>query len=88
MGVVGVVAAAVGAYMFYAPNDWFLADLVEHWYLGMFTGAGILLAAAFGVFAQKVHLDARGWTAQATFNTVLALAALAGALTFVVIWIL
>jgi hypothetical protein len=88
MGVVGVLAAAVGAYMYYAPTDWFLADLVEHWYLGMFTGAGILLAAAFGVLTRKVYLDDRGWTGQVIVNTALALAALAGAATIVVIWIL
>ena len=87
MGVVGVVAAAVGTYMYYAPTDWFLADLVEHWYFGMFTGAGILLTAAFGTLARKAYLDARDWTMQATINTGLALAALAGAVIFAVIWI-
>ena len=87
MGVVGIVAAAVGTYMYYAPTNWFLADLAEHWYFGMFTGAGILLTAAFGVFARKAYLDGRGWTTQATVSTVVALAALAGALTFAVIWI-
>lgn len=58
-GVVGALAAAVGAYMYYAPTDWFLGDLAESWYLGMFTGAGILLAAAFGVFARKAYLGGR-----------------------------
>ena len=87
MGVIGAVAAAVGTYMYYAPTNWFLADLVEHWYFGMFTGAGILLTAAFGVFARKAYLDGRGWTMQATVSTVVALAALAGALIFAVIWI-
>jgi len=87
MGVVGVVAAAVGAYMYYAPTDWFMAGLVEHWYFGMFTGAGILLTAAFGVLGRKAYLDGHGWTMQATVSTVVALAALAGALTFAVIWI-
>lgn len=88
MGVVGALAAVVGAYMYYAPTDWFLADLAEAWYLGMFVGAGILLAAAFGVFARKAYLGDRSWTGQTIFTSGLAIVALAGAVTFAVIWIL
>jgi hypothetical protein len=88
LGVVGVLAAAVGAYMFYAPANWVLAGLAESWYLGMFVGAGILLAAAFGVFARRMYLADRSWTAQVIWGTGLMALALAGAVVFTVIWIL
>ena len=88
LGVVGVVAAAVGAYLFYAPANWVLAGQAEAWYLGMFVGAGILLAAAFGVFARRMYLADRSWTTQVVFGTALMALALAGAVIFTVIWIL
>ena len=88
LGVVGVLAAAVGAYMFYAPANWVLAGLAESWYLGMFVGAGIVLAAAFGVFARRMYLADRSWTAQVIFGTGLMALALVGAVIFAAIWIL
>ena len=88
LGVVGVLAAAVGVYMFYAPANWVLAGLAEAWYLGMFVGAGIVLAAAFGVFARRMYLADRSWTAQVVSATGLMALALAGAVIFTVIWIL
>jgi len=88
LGIVGALAAAVGAYMFYAPANWFLAGLAEAWYFGMFVGAGILLAAAFGVFARRMYLADRSWTSQVVFGTGLMVLALAGAVIFAVIWIL
>lgn len=87
LGIVGVVAAAVGAYMFYAPANWFLAGLAEAWYLGMFVGAGLTLAAAFGVFACRMYLADRSWTAQVAWATGLMALALAGVVVFAVIWI-
>jgi hypothetical protein len=54
----------------------------------MFVGAGILLAAAFGVFARRVYLADRSWTSQVVFGTGLMVLALAGAVIFAVIWIL
>lgn len=88
LGVVGALAAAVGAYMFYAPTSWVLAGLAESWYLGMFVGAGLMLAAAFGVFARRMYLVHRSWTTQVVFGTGLMALALAGAFLFAVIWIL
>lgn len=88
LGIVGALAAAVGAYMFYAPANWFLAGLAESWYFGMFVGAGILLAIAFGVFARRGYLVDRSWTSQVVFGTALMTLALAGAVIFAVIWIL
>lgn len=88
LGIVGVLAAAVGAYLFYAPANWVLAGLADSWYFGVFVGADILLAAAFGVFARRVYLVDRTWTAKVVFGTGLMVLELAGAVTCAVIWIL
>ena len=88
LGIVGVLAAAVGAYLFYAPANWVLAGLADSWYFGVFVGADILLAAAFGVFARRVYLVDRTWTTKVVFGTGLMVLELAGAVTYAVIWIL
>jgi hypothetical protein len=88
LGVVGVVTAGIGAWMYYVPTDWFLGGLVEGWPFAMFIGAGVLLMAAFGLFAWKAYEDDRGWTTPVVLSTILALAALAGAITIAVIWII
>jgi hypothetical protein len=88
LGVGGVLAAAVGAYMFYAPANWFLAGLAEAWYLGVFVGADTLLAAAFGVFARRAYLVDRTWTTKVVFGTGLMVLELAGAVTCALVWIL
>jgi hypothetical protein len=87
MGIVGALAAGVGAWMYYVPTNWFLGGLVEGWPFGMFIGAGILLAVAFGIFARKAYLDDGRFTTRVTLTTVLALAALAGAVIFAVLLI-
>ena len=79
IGIVGVLAGGVGAWMYYVPNNWFLGGLAEGWPFGMFIAAGVLLAAAFGLMARKIYLDDGGFTPAATFATVLALAALGAA---------
>lgn len=88
MGIVGALAAGIGAWMYYVPNSWFLGGLVEGWPFGMFIGAGMLLAVAFGIFARKAYRDDRGFTTQVTVTTMLALAALAGAVVFAVFLII
>lgn len=86
-GTLGVLAAAVGAWMYYVPTDWFLGGLAEGWYLGAFVAAGILLAVAMGLAANRAfELDA-GWSGEAVTLTVLSLVALAAAVFFTVIWI-
>jgi hypothetical protein len=88
LGIVGVLAAGVGAWMYYVPADWFLGGLAEGWYFGMFIAAGLLLAAAFGRFARMTYVDDREWTTPVVVSTVLSLAALAGAIAFAVILII
>ncbi len=88
IGIVGVLAAGVGAWMYYVPADWFLGGLAAGWYLGMFVAAGLLLATAFGLSARAMLSEDRDWTARVTAMTILAVLAAAGAVTFGLIWIL
>jgi hypothetical protein len=87
IGIVGVLAAGLGAWMYYVPAEWFLGGLAEAWYFGMFIGAGVLLAIAFGLFARGMLRDDRVWTTRVTVMTVLAVLALGAAITFGVILI-
>jgi hypothetical protein len=88
VGTLGVLAAAVGAWMYYVPTDWFLGGLVEGWYFSMFIAAGVLLTAAFGLFARITYRDRPEWTMPVTLSTILAIAAFGGAITFALLWIL
>ncbi|MGD2102615.1 MAG: hypothetical protein PVG83_10315 [Acidimicrobiia bacterium] len=88
IGTLGVLAAGVGAWMYYVPTDWFLGGLAEGWYFGMFIAAGLLLTAAFGLFAQYAYRHEQEWTMPVTLSTVLAIAAFGGAITFALLWIL
>ncbi len=87
-GIVGVLAAGVGAWMYYVPTDWVLGGLVEAWYFGMFIAAGLLLAAAFGLFARMSYVENQDYSTRVVVPTVLALAALGGAITFAAILII
>jgi hypothetical protein len=88
LGIVGVLAAGVGAWMYYVPTDWFLGGLVEGWYFGMFIAAGLLLTAGFGLFARMAYVEDRDYSTRVVVPTLIALAALAGAITFAVILII
>lgn len=88
LGIAGVLAAGVGAWMYYVPTDWFLGGLVEGWYFGMFIGAGLLLTAAFGLFARMAYVDDRDYTARVVVPAVIALAAFGAAITFAAILII
>lgn len=88
LGIVGVLAAGVGVWMYYVPTDWFLGGLAEGWPFGMFIGAGVLLAAAFGLFARMSYVDDQRMSTRVVVSTLLGLAALGGAITFAVILII
>lgn len=88
VGIVGLIGAGVGAWMYFVPTDWLLGGLGEAWYFAMFTGAGAFLAGAFGLVARRMRLDAPKWTTGAIVAAVLAVAALAGAITFAAIWLI
>jgi hypothetical protein len=87
-GIAGLVMAGVGAWMYFVPADWFLGGLAEAWYLGMFAGAGLLLAGTFGLIARRLRLGAVKWTTEAIVAAVVAVAALAGAFIFAAIWLI
>jgi integral membrane sensor domain MASE1 len=74
--------------MYYVPADWFLGGLAAGWYLGMFVGAGVLLAIAFGLYARSSFKVDHAWTTRVTFATVLSVAAVIGAVVFALIWII
>jgi hypothetical protein len=88
VGIAGVLAAGVGAWMYYVPADWFLGGLAEGWYFGMFIAAGLLLAAAFGLFARRIYVEDQTWTTQVVLATGLALAGAVAAIAFAVILII
>ncbi len=88
MGIAGVLAAGVGAWMYLVPTDWFLGGLAEGWFFGMFIGAGLLLAATFGLVARKAYVDDPEMDYRVLVPTLLALAALGAAVTFAVILII
>jgi hypothetical protein len=54
----------------------------------MFIAAGLLLTGAFGLLARVNYVDDPVWSARVVVPTVLALAALGGAIAFAVIWII
>jgi hypothetical protein len=88
LGMVGVLATGVGAWMYYVPTDWFLGGLVEGWYLGLFVAAGLLLTAAFGLLAWLTYVDDPVWNVRTIVPTVLAIAALGGAIAFAVVLVI
>ena len=67
---------------------WFLGGLAEGWYLGMFVGAGLLLAAAFGLVARDMVRDDGVWTTRSFLTAAIAVLALAAAVVFGLVWIL
>lgn len=88
LGIVGLVAAAVGAWMYYVPVDWFLGGLAEVWYLGMFIAAGALIALSAGMFARQMFRVDHAWTAGVVAVTLVAVLALAAAVVFATILII
>ena len=88
LGMVGVLATGVGAWMYYVPTDWFLGGLVEGWYLGLFVAAGLLLTAAFGLLAWMTYVDDPVWGVRTIVPAVLAIAALGGAIAFAVVLVI
>jgi hypothetical protein len=96
-GAVGAIAALIGGWMYYAPSDgtlslfgwdWDVADLADAWPFSLMIGGGVLLAAAFGLFAVKMYRRHDEITAPVTIGGLLALAAVAGAIVYLLIWIL
>ena len=88
IGTAGVLAAMVGAWMYYVPADWFLGGMGEVWYLGLLGGAGLLLAIAFGLYARYALREDGAWTNRVIGTTVIAAVALAAGIAFGLVLIL
>jgi hypothetical protein len=96
IGALGALAALIGGWMYYGPSDgtisvfawdWDVTDLAEGWPLGLMVGGGVLLAAAFAGFAFKVFRRHDRVTGSVAVGGLLSLAALAGAVVYLLIWI-
>ncbi|MFZ5847812.1 MAG: hypothetical protein ACOYX5_10560 [Actinomycetota bacterium] len=86
--LVGALAAAFGAYTYFAPGSWVVGGLSEAWYLGSFIGAGVLLAAGLGLLGASIRDRTGYWTTSAITSFVLGTLALAGAVVAVVLLVI
>jgi hypothetical protein len=85
--VVGALVALFGAYTYFVPTSWVLADLSEGWYLGSFIVGGVLLTAGLGLLGASMRDRSGYWTASAVTSFVLGALALAGAVVAAVVLI-
>ena len=81
LAILGFVVLACGAYLLFAPENWWLGDLAEAWHLGTFIVGGVLVMTGLGVYANESHLEDNGWTARVVTGMVVAVLGLAGAVT-------
>ena len=86
--VIGALVAAFGAYTYFVPSSWVLADLSEAWYLGSWIAGGVLLTAGFGLLGASIRDRSGYWTASAVVSFVVATLALAGAVAAAVVLII
>lgn len=97
LGLLGAVAAAVGAYIYYAPGDgvlevfgwsWDVTAIADEWPLALLIGGGVALFGAFAILARRLFTRAGSATTSVVVATILALAALGGAVTYALLWLL
>jgi hypothetical protein len=81
LAILGFVCLAAGAYLLFAREDWWLGDLAEAWHMGAFVIGGVLVMTGLGVYANESYLEDGHWTARVVTGAVVALLALAGAVT-------
>ena len=86
--VIGALIAAFGAYVYFAPASWILADLSETWYLSSWIAGGGLLTAGFGMFGASVRDQSGRWTTGAVVSLLLGALCLAGAVAAAVLLII
>lgn len=97
VGLVGVVAAMIGIWMFHAPAggtltvffwDFDVATLADAWPLGLITIGGFAAAIGFGVDAYEAFIQEPRFTREALAAATLATLGLAAAVAYTLIWIL
>lgn len=81
LAILGFVVLAFGGYLVFAPENWWLGDIVEAWHLGAFIVGGVLVMTGLGVYANESYLEDNHWTARVVTAMVLAVLGLAGAVT-------
>ena len=86
--IVGALVAAFGAYIYFVPVSWILADLGDAWYLGSWIAGGVLLTAGFGLLGASIRDRSGYWTASAVVSFVLGTLSLAGAVAAAVLLII
>lgn len=95
-GLIGAVAALIGVWMYYAPEDgtltlfnssWTVTSITEGWTFGLLMGGGAFLAFAFGMYGYKLYKRDSEFTPAVLALGILALAALAGAVIYLFIWL-
>ncbi len=82
---IGALVALVGVYFQFAPSSWWLAHFSEVYHLGSYIVGGLLLATGFGVFADRTMQEDGHASTRVITATVLAIAALAGAVVAAVV---
>lgn len=97
LGILGLVAAFIGAAIYYGDPtdtfsvfgwDWQYGSVAVDWAHGLLVGASAVLAAVFTAVATKLQRRNEGWTGSAMLAAVLAVLAFAGAVTVALIWLI
>jgi len=75
----GALAVAIGAYVQFAPSEWWLAHFSGLYHVASYTVGGLFLTAGFGVFARRAIDEDGSGSTRAVVGAILALVACAGA---------
>ena len=96
IGLIGAVAALIGVWMYYGPDDgtltlfnssWTVTNITEGWAFGLLMGGGAFLAFAFGLYGYKLYKRDGEFTPAVLTLGILSLAALAGAVIYLFVWL-
>lgn len=96
VGLVGALAGAIGAYLYYGPAngilrffwmDFTVADVSEAWPLGLLVVGGLLAFGGFGLLARKLFFRDEEYTTPIVASTVAAAAGLIVAVAFALVWL-
>ena len=95
-GVIGALAATIGAWMYYGPEngqlslfgwDWNVAELSEAWPFGLLVFGGFALFAGFGVFARKLYFRDGEMTSPITASGLLSAIGAVVTVVYLLMWI-
>lgn len=95
-GLVGALAAAIGAWMYHGPADgvltlfWWdfdVAALSEAWPLGLLVVGGLLAFAGFGYMARQMFLRDDEYTTPIVTSALVAIVGLVVSVAYLMIWI-